>query len=49
MVIERNRNGFHNYYTLSEDVWFLVQTNYDRDVPDKMDDYRRIPAEQRMN
>lgn len=28
------------------DTWFLVITNYDRDLPDPSDDYRRIPAEQ---
>ncbi len=29
--------------------WFLVQTNYDRDIEDPLDDYRRIPVEQLIN
>ena len=36
------------YYELSEENWFLVQTNYDRDIPDPMHDPRRIPVEQRL-
>jgi len=33
---------------LSEDNWFLVQTNYDRDQPDPLHDPRRIQVEKRM-
>lgn len=28
---------------------FIVQTNYDREVPDPVDDSRRIPAETKMD
>lgn len=48
MVIERDVNGTHAYYELSEDNWFLVQTNYDRDQPDPLHDPRRIPVEKKM-
>lgn len=50
-VIARDRLGVYNITELdvdTEDRWFLVQTNYDRDVADPQDDYRRIPAEKRM-
>jgi len=49
-VITRNRRGVDNYYAwnATEGRWFLVQTNYDRDVPDPENDYRRIPAEQKL-
>lgn len=33
MVIERAINGTHAFYELSDETWFLVQTNYDRDHP----------------
>jgi len=33
MVIERNTDNTKAYYELSEDQWFLIQTNYDRDEP----------------
>ena len=38
----------HAAYELSDEKWFLVQTNYDRDQPDPSDDRRRIPAETRL-
>lgn len=44
-VIERTESGIHNEYCLSDDVWFLVQTNTDRDLPDPDNDCRRTPAE----
>ena len=44
MVIERDANGTHAYYELSDYMWFLIQTNYDRDQPDPVDDSRRIPT-----
>jgi len=31
------------------DLWFIVQTNYDRDLPDPSDDYRRVPTENLLN
>lgn len=51
-VVERSAGSVHKKYCLNSltggDVWFLVQTNYDRDIPDPSDDYRRIPTEQRI-
>jgi len=46
-VITRNRRGIDNYYALNatEGRWFLVQTNYDRDVPDQ----RMIIGESRLS
>lgn len=39
----------HNVTTISDAIAqnksYLVQTNYDRDLPDPEDDYRRAPAE----
>lgn len=43
-VIERDIHGAHGYYQLTEERWYLVQTNYDRDIPDPPKDYRRVPA-----
>jgi hypothetical protein len=51
VVITRDRRGVYNISQIdfdSVDQWFLVQTNYDRDVPDPASDYRRVPAEKRM-
>lgn len=48
MVIERETDSVHAYYELSEENWFLVQTNSDRDVPDPVIDPRRIPVENRL-
>jgi len=48
MVIERGVNGTHAAYELSDDIWFLVQTNYDRDQPEPVYDQRRIPMERRV-
>ena len=51
-VVERSGGSVHNKYCLNSQiggrVWFLVQTNYDRDLPDPSDDYRRVPTEQRI-
>ena len=47
-MIERDSDKVHAAYELSDSTWFLVQTNYDRDVPDPSDDQRRIPAENRL-
>jgi len=33
---------------LNETNWYLVQTNYDRDIVDPYYDGRRYPAEERM-
>lgn len=48
VVIERNYDSVHGFYQLSETTSFLVQTNYDRDIPDPWYDRRRIPAEERL-
>ena len=52
-VITRHRNSVHDIYTLDDAAKdgrkFLVQTNYDRDIPDPERDQRRIPAEKRMD
>ena len=48
MVIERENKGVHASYELTEDRWFLVQTNYDRDQPEPVYDTRRAPAERRI-
>lgn len=48
MVIERDTDSVHAYYELSEDNWFIVQTNYDRDQPDPVHDPRRIPVEKKI-
>ena len=52
-IITRHRNTVHDIYTLDdaakEGRSFVVQTNYDRDIPDPERDQRRIPAEKRMD
>ena len=48
-VVERDEDDAHQTYCLTDDVWYLVQTNYDRDQPDPKDDYRRIPTENKLN
>jgi hypothetical protein len=48
MVIERETDSVHAYYTLDENTWFLVQTNYDRDHVEPVYDQRRIPMEKRV-
>ena len=50
-VIERNFNGLNAKYCLSDspDQWFLVQTNWDRSIPDPKDDYRRVPMENKIS
>jgi N-acylethanolamine-hydrolysing acid amidase len=48
MVIERDTNATHAFYQLSDETWFLVQTNYDRDQPEPVYDQRRIPMEHRV-
>lgn len=49
-VVERSATKVHAKTCLDSkpDSWFLVQTNYDRNLPDPSDDYRRIPIEQRI-
>jgi len=47
-VIERDREGVHAFYELNETNWFLVQTNYDRDIEDPYYDGRRYPTEERL-
>lgn len=48
VVIERDPDSVHGFYQINETNWFLVQTNYDRNVPDPIHDPRRIPAEKRL-
>ena len=48
MVIERGTDHTHAYYELSDYMWFLVQTNYDRDQPDPEKDQRRTPIELKL-
>lgn len=51
VVITRDRSDVYNISQINtdkENQWFIVQTNYDRDVPDPASDYRRIPAENRL-
>jgi hypothetical protein len=52
LVITRNRANVHNIISIqdaaNDNKSYIVQTNYDREVPDPEDDYRRIPAEQKM-
>lgn len=51
VVITRDRDGVANLTRLNAsdpEQWFIVQTNYDRDLPDPQSDYRRVPAEKRM-
>lgn len=51
VVITRDRRGIANVSQINvddPDQWFIVQTNYDRDLPDPKNDYRRVPAEKRM-
>ena len=52
-VITRHRNTVHDIYTLDdaskEGKSYIVQTNYDRDIPDPSGDQRRIPAQNRMD
>lgn len=51
VIITRDISGVANLSRLNSsdpDQWFMVQTNYDRNLPDPASDYRRIPAEERM-
>lgn len=50
-IIERSADKVHSKTCLGSkhDDWFLVQTNYDRDLPDPSDDRRRTPVEQRIS
>lgn len=47
-VIERDVNKVHAFYELSQENWFIVQTNYDREYPDPLHDPRRVPVEKRL-
>ena len=50
VVITRGSNEVKNMSWISENQpdWFIVHTNYDRDQPDDVDDYRRVPAENKL-
>jgi hypothetical protein len=48
-VIARDYNNVVLVDSLSNDYWFLVQTNYDRNKEDPVDDFRRIPAEKKIS
>jgi len=47
MDIEKQPIGYHATYELSEQNWFLVQTNYDVGE-DSGDDDRKTPAIKRL-
>lgn len=47
-VIEKDRNNVKGSFILTDETWFLVQTNYDRDIEEPKHDARRAPAEERM-
>jgi hypothetical protein len=49
-VITMNRNSVAHIAKLDVDngIWFLAQSNYDRDIPDPTDDNRRTAAENRL-
>ena len=38
----------HGTEELTDDKWFLVQTNYDRNMKEPVTDARRVPAEKKM-
>lgn len=48
MVIERAIDKVHAAYELSDENWFLVQTNYDRDQQEPIYDIRRTPVEHKL-
>jgi predicted choloylglycine hydrolase len=50
-VITMNRDSVANLAMLDVEggIWYLVQTNYDRDVPDPADDNRRTAAQNRLD
>ena len=50
VVISRTNRFIQNMTILNNntDGWFVVQTNYDRNIPDPDFDKRRIPAENRI-
>lgn len=35
VIIERNRNDYRKMYTLSDENWYLLQTNTDKDYTSK--------------
>jgi len=50
-VLALTREQLYGRYNLDVEkgIWFLAQTNYDRDQPDPKDDPRRTIAEETMN
>jgi hypothetical protein len=48
-VITRSRNSIHDIYELNSNIWYIVHTNYDRNKQDPKKDYRRIPAQLKMD
>ena len=50
VVITRGANEVKDMSWISANNpgWFIVHTNYDRDLPDPSYDYRRTPAEERL-
>ena len=48
-VVERSATEVHNITCLDPNTWFLVQTNYDRNLPDPSGDARRTFAESYLN
>jgi len=51
VVLEMDRDSVFGVAQLDADngIWYLVQTNYDRDLVDPKNDRRRIPAEERID
>jgi hypothetical protein len=47
-IVERSATAVHAKDCLDEKNWFLMITNYDRDLPDPADDRRRIPTEEKV-
>ena len=50
-VVERSSGEVHNQTCLGPkgaDPWFIVQTNYDRNLVDPSQDFRRYPVEAKI-
>ena len=48
IVIEKEMDHVVGTEELTSDRWFIVQTNYDRNQSEPIDDVRRAPAERKM-
>ena len=47
-IVARDYNKEVLVETLNSSQWFTVQTNFDRDQEEPLNDYRRIPAENKI-